>query len=116
MKGSKPFIEKLYLCLMVIYSVTVKIDLSVHDAWLQWMKEVHINEVIATGKFVKSKFHRVLSDDERDGITYNVQYYAPTMQDYFEYRDNFATELQQKGLAQFKDKFVAFRTLLKEVE
>lgn len=101
---------------MVIYSVTVKIELSAHDEWLQWMKEVHIAEVIATGKFVKSKFHRVLAGDERDGVTYNVQYYAHNMQDYFEYRDNFAMEMQQKGLARFKDKFVAFRTLLKEVE
>ncbi len=101
---------------MVIYSVTIKIDLSVHDEWMRWMKEEHIAEVIATGKFVESRFHRVLAEDERDGITYNIQYYTPTMQDYFEYRDNFAMELQQKSLARFKDKFVAFRTLLKEVE
>ena len=101
---------------MIIYSVTVKIDLSKHDEWLMWMKNVHIDEVIATGKFEKYKFHRILAEDESDGITYNVQYYAKTMADYFDYRDQFASKLQRKGKDHFKDNFVAFRTLLKEVE
>lgn len=101
---------------MIIYSVTVKIDLDVHDEWINWMKQEHIAEVLATGKFVQHRFHKVLVQDESDGITYNVQYYAHTMQDYFEYRDEHAPSLQQKGSVRFKDKFVAFRTLLKEVE
>lgn len=101
---------------MIIYSVTVKIDLDVHDAWLNWMKNEHIADVLATGKFVTHKFHRILAEDESDGITYNIQYYAYAISDYFEYRDSFATELQQKANVHFKDKFVAFRTLLKEVD
>ena len=101
---------------MIIYSVTVKIDLDVHDEWINWMKQEHIAEVLATGKFKHHRFHKVLAHDESDGITYNVQYYAPTMQDYFEYRDEHAQILQEKGASRFKDKFVAFRTLLKEVE
>lgn len=101
---------------MIIYSVTVKIDLDVHDAWLNWMKDTHINEVLATKKFVHHKFHRILAEDEVDGITYNVQYYAESMGDYFEYRDSFATVLQEKAHKLFPNKFVAFRTLLKEVE
>lgn len=101
---------------MIIYSVTVKIDLDVHDEWVSFMKHEHIAEVLATGKFEHHRFHRVLAQDESDGITYNMQYYAPTMQDYFEYRDEHALGLQEKVAARFKDKFVAFRTLLKEVE
>lgn len=101
---------------MIIYSVTVKIDLDVHDAWLNWMKNTHIHEVLATKKFVHHKFHRILAEDETDGITYNMQYYAESMSDYFDYRDNFATVLQQRANELFADKFVAFRTLLKEVE
>lgn len=101
---------------MIIYSVTIKIDLSAHDEWLNWMKTEHIAAVIGTGKFVSAKFHRILNDDETDGITYNVQYRANSMSDYFDYKESFATEMQQKGNAKFEGKFVAFRTLLKEVE
>ena len=101
---------------MIIYSVTIKIDLSAHNEWLKWMKEEHIPEVIEKGKFVGSKFHKVLNEDESDGVTYNVQFSVNSIGDYFEYRDNHAPELQQKSLAKFSEKYVAFRTLLREVE
>jgi hypothetical protein len=38
------------------------------------------------------------------------------MSDYFDYQAEHALTLQAKTLERFKDKFVAFRTLLKEVE
>lgn len=101
---------------MIIYSVTVKVDLSIHDEWMGWMKTEHIQEVLDTKKFVSYKFHKVLTDSEVDGITYNIQYYANSMSDYFDYQAEFATVLQEKSLNRFKDKMVAFRTLLKEVE
>lgn len=40
---------------MILYNVTVKIDLDVHDLWLRWMKEEHIPRVMETGCFVESK-------------------------------------------------------------
>jgi len=100
---------------MIIYSITIKIDLSAHDEWLAWMKEEHINEIINTGFFVDFKFHKILSQDERDGMTYNIQFKAKNIGDYFEYRDNYAPIFQEKANNKFKDKFVSFRTLLKEV-
>ena len=30
---------------MIIYNVTIKIDLDVHDEWLAWMKLEHIPRV-----------------------------------------------------------------------
>ena len=36
--------------IMYIYNVTTNIDESVHDEWLHWMKEIHIPDVLATGK------------------------------------------------------------------
>ncbi|MFY8045434.1 MAG: DUF4286 family protein, partial [Chitinophagaceae bacterium] len=43
---------------MFIYNVTVKIDPSIEADWIQWMKEEHIPEVLATGKFFESRFVR----------------------------------------------------------
>lgn len=101
---------------MIIYSVTVKIDLDVHNEWLHWMKSVHIPEVLNTKKFVDYRMLKVLAQDETDGITYNIQYRAQTMSDYFDYQNEFAPALQKDHTERYKDKFVAFRTLLKEVE
>lgn len=100
---------------MIIYSVTVKIDLDVHNEWIEWMKSKHIPDVLATKKFVDYKMLRVLAEDEQAGITYNIQYRAESMSDYFDYQNDFAPALQVEHTEKYKDKFVAFRTLLKEV-
>ena len=100
---------------MIIYSVTVKIEIDVHDEWFTWMKSKHIPDVLATKKFVDYRMMKVLVENETDGITYNLQYRANTMTDYFDYLNDFAEKLQIEHTEKYKDKFVAFRTLLKEV-
>lgn len=100
---------------MMIYSVTVKIEVEINDDWVDWMKAVHIPDVMKTGKFVDSRFCKVLVENETDGFTYNIQYRAESMSDYFDYQHEFAPALQKEHMERYKDKFVAFRTLLKEI-
>lgn len=100
---------------MIIYNVTVKIDNDVHEEWLSWMKETHIPEVLNTGYFVGNQIAKVLIDDE-DGITYSIQYRCETMGKLEEYYEKHAPQLQQDHAERYKDKFVAFRTLLEIVE
>jgi hypothetical protein len=100
---------------MIVYNVTIKIDLDVHDLWLRWMKEEHIPQVMETGCFTDNKIYRVLEENTTDGITYAIQYFANSMSDYFDYKENHATRLQQDGISLFPGKYTAFRTLLKTV-
>lgn len=100
---------------MIIYNVTVKIDLGVHDLWLKWMKEEHLARVMETGCFTDAKMFRVLEEDTTDGITYAMQYFANNITDYFDYKEKHAMRLQKEGLDLFPGKFTAFRTLLREV-
>ncbi len=99
---------------MIIYNVTVKIDNEVREDWLRWMKNVHIPDVMATGCFVDYRFTKILVDDE-DGTNYSIQYRCKNMEDLERYQDQFAPKLQQEHTDRYKDKFVAFRTLLEEV-
>ncbi len=96
---------------MIIYNVTVKVDHEVHDDWLNWMQQVHIPEVMGTGKFVEHQIAKVLVDDQ-DGITYAIQYKCASMQDLEAYQSDHAPALQRDHAERYKDKFVAFRTLL----
>ena len=100
---------------MILYNVTVKIDLDVHDLWLRWMKEEHIPRVMETGCFVESKLFRVLEENTSDGITYAFQYFANDISSYFDYKEHHAERLKKEGLDMFPGKFTAFRTLLREV-
>ncbi len=36
---------------MIIYNVTVNVEKEVEEVWVNWMKETHIPEILATGLF-----------------------------------------------------------------
>ena len=100
---------------MIVYSVTVNVDESVHNDWLNWMKTKHIPDVMATKLFNSYRFLKVLSRNEgEEGHTYNIQYSCTDMKTLERYQSNHATELQKEHTDRYKNKFVAFRTLLEE--
>lgn len=100
---------------MIIYNVTVSLaDESIHDEWLQWMKEVHVPQVMQTGLFAESKMLRLLHE-ENNGITYAIQYRCPSLTHYGRYLNEFAPALQAETAKRYGDKVLAFRTLLEEV-
>lgn len=100
---------------MIIYNVTVKIDYEVRDEWLIWMKEVHIPDVMATGYFTEYKFTRILVEDDGVGENFSIQYTCHNLEDLEAYQTIHAPKLQEEHTKRYKDKFVAFRTLLEEV-
>ena len=57
---------------MIIYNVTVNVDLDVHDQWLQWMKATHLPDVMATGLFLDQRMCRVLAEDEGGGVSMRI--------------------------------------------
>lgn len=99
---------------MIVYNVTVNIDADVQERWIEWMKEVHIPDVMATGLFLESRMLRVLADDE-GGITNAIQYTAAEMDHYERYRAEHAPRLQVEMMKHFDGKFAAFRTLLEVI-
>jgi uncharacterized protein DUF4286 len=101
---------------LIIYNVTVNINNSVHDEWLQWMQLVHIPDVMITGLFIENRIYKVLADEDSDGTTYSIQYVCNSMKEYEQYRDVFAPALQAQHANRYKDKFVAFRTLLEVIK
>ena len=59
---------------MYIYNVTINIQEGIQEKWLEWMKNEHIPEMLATGKFTKALMSRVMVEEEMGGFTYSVQY------------------------------------------
>lgn len=100
---------------MIVYNVTVKIDPEVHNEWLDWMKRIHIPAVIHTGFFFDHKIFRLLELNEADGITYTIQYFCDSFENYMQYEKECAPSLQEEHRTKFSDKFVAFRTLMRAV-
>ena len=100
---------------MIIYNVTVNIDETVHQEWLDWMNTKHIAQVMNTGLFTTAKMCKVLVEEQMGGLTYSIQYTCKSITKVDEYKAKFAAELQEEHAKKFEGKFVAFRTLLEVV-
>ena len=97
---------------MILYNVTINIHESVHDQWMQWMQEKHINDVLATGKFSSARMVKVLVEEDMGGTTYSIQYTTDSKETLQRYYDEDAGRLREEGLKLFGDKMLAFRTEL----
>ena len=100
---------------MFIYNVTTKVAWPIHEAWVQWMKEKHIPDVMNSGCFTEFRFVRLLETDESEGPTYAVQYYAATKHDYERYIEQHAPELRKDALNNWGSNFIGFRSLMELV-
>ncbi|HEV2831538.1 MAG TPA: DUF4286 family protein [Hanamia sp.] len=101
---------------MLLYNITTKVDHAISDQWLQWQKEIHIPEIMATGLFYEHRMYRLLGHDDPEGKTYITQFFTSSEKNYEEYLLHFAPGLREKALVKWGDQIVAFRTLLENVE
>lgn len=100
---------------MILYNITMKVSPSIEDEWIRWQKEEHIPEILSTGLFTGHKFYRLLDQDDTEGKTFAVQYFAKNINDYQEYIDKHAPHLRKKALQRWGEKFISFRTLMETV-
>jgi hypothetical protein len=100
----------------LIYNVTIKISTESHLQWVEWMRNTHIPEVMATACFSSFRFLHLEGYDDDEGITYAAQYTCPSRDLFDIYNRDHAPALQAKTIALFEGKFVAFRTILEVVE
>ena len=100
---------------MLSYNVTINIDESVHDQWLDWMKDKHLPDMLATGKFSHAKMVRVLVEEDLGGVTYSVQYTTQDRSTLDAYYKEDAERLRGDAQKMFPNKFVAFRTELEVI-
>lgn len=99
---------------MIIYSVTVSIDNAVEADWVAWMRTKHIPDVMETGCFQAAHLQRLLDPLPEAGVsTFNVQYECLSMEAYEVYSELHAPQLQTEHAMRYKDRFAAFRTLLR---
>jgi hypothetical protein len=97
---------------MLLYNVTITIDLDTHLDWLKWMREIHIPDVMATGMFVSYRMCRLLGHEHQDAEIYTIQYLLKDRAKLQQYTDTFAPELQAQHQKRYEGKYAAFRTVM----
>jgi Domain of unknown function (DUF4286) len=101
---------------MILYNVTIKVHSSIHNEWLQWLKEAHIKDVMQTNCFSNYKILRLLEVDDTEGPTYAVQYFAESKALYNLYIEKFAKQMRDNSFLKWGDKFIAFRSVMQIVD
>ncbi|MGK2862567.1 MAG: DUF4286 family protein [Chitinophagaceae bacterium] len=96
----------------IIYNVTTQVDSNIAMQWLDWIKAVHIPEIIATGCFTKANILQLLEVDETCGPTYAIQYYADNKILYNTYIEKFAEVMAKKVSDKWGERFISFRSVL----
>ena len=100
---------------MLLFNITVGIDQDVEDQWIQWVKAEYIPAVMNTDLFSSYKLYKVLHGSEDGTISYSIQCLAKNIENVNAYFEHHAPALQEKLRGRFRDKHVAFMTLLEEV-
>lgn len=99
---------------MVIYNVTVGVDLDIEMEWLQWMINEHAPKLVETGYFNSFDVFKVLSHQD-EGASYSIQYKSDSLDKVEKYLAEEAPALMKEHMNKYRNKHVAFRTLLEKV-
>jgi hypothetical protein len=99
---------------MIIYSVTVVINKDEEDSWSDWMREIHIKEVMKTGHFTDWEMQKqIIPELATDESTYIINYKTSSLERYNEYLRKEAPRLQKAHTEKFYGKFKASRAVYK---
>ena len=100
---------------MLLYNVTFGIDKSIETEWVSWMKAQYLSTLMDTGLFTEYKIYKVLTHDDETSVSYSVQCFSENIENVLKYLNEFAPKLTELHRIKFKDRHVAFNTLLDEV-
>jgi hypothetical protein len=100
---------------MIIYSVTITVEAAIEREWLDWMRQVHVPDVLRTGCFRKATIYRLV-EPKSDEPTFVIQYQCASIAEYRRYRDDFAPALQKEHSDRFSGRFRAARQILQETK
>lgn len=95
-----------------LYNVTVNIDESIVEEWLEWMIEVHIPDVMATKCFESYQIQKILTGEHQNGVSFSIMYTVPSYEVLHKYSKEYAPALQKEHKDRYDGKYAAFRTVM----
>ena len=95
---------------MIIYNITVSVDESILNEWLNWMQNRHIPDVMKTNIFTSAQLKRIISRE--DGVSYAIAYKCDSLKDLQIYETKFSKVLQKEYSDKFGETAPVFRTIM----
>ena len=101
---------------MLIYNTTIKIDNNIVKEWLPWQKEIYIPQILDTKLFYGHWLCELLDQDDSEGKTFVVQYFANNYKDYDKYIQDHSTGFYNMAIEKWGNHFIEFCTLMQVVQ
>jgi hypothetical protein len=92
---------------MILYNITVIIDESISDQWLDWIQNDHLPEIMATELFESFRLLKVL-DSPNEGVTYCIQLIVENEEKYGRYLRKFEPQFRSQHINKFGNSLVIF--------
>ncbi len=100
---------------MIINNITYSVDKTLEQDFLEWIKAVHIPEVMMTLKPKSYKIMRLLTEVENAGATFSVQYNFENLGDFEDFENEFKEDLNYEVHKRYNGHYVFFPSLLEEI-
>jgi Domain of unknown function (DUF4286) len=97
---------------MIQYNISIKVEHSIADAYLAWLQNEHLQDVLNTKCFDTAQLSELLEPTDEEGKTFVVSYTTTSKARYNTYIELYAPIMREKGFQLFGNKFIAFRTLM----
>ncbi|MEO6188452.1 MAG: DUF4286 family protein [Ginsengibacter sp.] len=101
---------------MWIYNITTKVENSIEDEWLGWIRGKYIPDVMSTGLFFNHGFMKLYGHDESDGKTYVLQFFADEKNAIDSFNRQHAKRIAINLRSRWGEALVTFETLLQSVQ
>lgn len=99
----------------IAYTVITTLDRSVEKEWVDWMRRVHLQEMLHTEKFIQALLFKKQNEKDVQKVTYVAQYLAPNREALERYYAENARDLR-RGAVRFKEKSIYSRMELELIE
>jgi len=101
---------------MIVYNITIRVERSIDEAWLQWQKEEQIPAILETKLFTEYRIYKLMEQDEIEGNTYIIQLFANTAAQLQEFLQIHDQRLRENAFKKWGDRFISFRTTMELVK
>ena len=100
---------------MILYNITILVDKSIEQEWLEWITIKHIPNVLKTGCFLSAKINRIINNNEPNQ-SFAISYECESMKKMHLYKTKYSKKLSNDYLERFGNKTDSFRTLLEVIK
>lgn len=94
-----------------LYEVTVRLDPGIAAEWLEWMRTVHLPEILATGCFHRATVTSADGTPAGERPAFILEYLARSPAHYERYQREFAPALQASHTGRYAGRFEASRRI-----